>query len=321
MVEEAAVPTIDDIRAARRRLEGKAHRTPVMRCSAIDALAGAELHFKCENFQKVGAFKFRGACNAVLKLTDGQASRGVVTHSSGNHAAALALAARMRGIPAYLVMPSDVTEAKKRAVEAYGGNVILCEPSLAARDSESERVRRETGAAMVHPFDNPHVIAGQGTVALELHEQAPGLDALVVPVSGGGVISGIALATNAISTKTLVFAAEPEQVDDARQSFLAGRRVAGNTAHTIADGLRAGLSDRTFSIIARHVSDVITVAEPQIVSAMRLIWERMKIVVEPSAAVALAVVLKDKARFAGQRVGIILTGGNVDLDRLPWSNR
>ena len=321
MVEEAAVPTINDIRAARRRLEGKAHRTPVMRCSAIDALAGAELHFKCENFQKVGAFKFRGACNAVLKLTDGQASRGVVTHSSGNHAAALALAARMRGIPAYLVMPADVTEAKKRAVEAYGGNVILCEPSLAARDSESERVRRETGAAMVHPFDNPHVIAGQGTIALELHEQAPGLDALVVPVSGGGVISGIALATNAISTKTLVFAAEPEQVDDARQSFLAGRRVAGNTGHTIADGLRAGLSDRTFSIIARHVSDVITVAEPQIVSAMRLIWERMKIVVEPSAAVALAVVLKDKARFAGQRVGIILTGGNVDLDRLPWSNR
>jgi threonine dehydratase len=321
MVPQASIPTIDDIRAAQRRLEGRAHRTPVMRCAGIDAMAGAELHFKCENFQKVGAFKFRGACNAVLMLTDQQAARGVVTHSSGNHAAALALAARTRGIPAYLVMPSDVTGAKKRAVEAYGGNVILCEPTLAARDSESERVRRETGAAMVHPFDNPDVIAGQGTIALELHEQVPGLDALVVPVSGGGVISGIALATRAVSPGTLIFAAEPQEVDDARQSFVLGRRVAGKGGHTIADGLRAGLSDRTFSIIARNVHDVITVNEPQIILAMRLIWERMKIIVEPSAAVALAAVLNDKERFAARRIGIILTGGNVDLDRLPWSSQ
>jgi threonine dehydratase len=215
-------------------------------------------------------------------------------------------------------MPSDVSNAKRRAVEAYGGNVILCEPTLAARDSESERVRRRTGAAMVHPFDNVDVIAGQGTVALELHEQAPGLDAVVVPVSGGGVISGIALATKSLSPRTMVFGAEPQEVDDARQSLMQGRRVAGSGGQTIADGLRANLSDRTFGIIARNVEEVIAVSEGQIIAAMRLIWERMKIIVEPSAAVALAAVLREKQRFAGKRVGIVLTGGNVDLDRLPW---
>lgn len=315
------LPTIDNIRAAAARIVPHAHRTPVLTSSNLDAMAGASLYFKCEMFQKAGAFKFRGACNAVLSLKPEHATRGVVTHSSGNHGAALALAARLRGVPAYVVMPADAPMVKRQAVEAYGGRITLCEPTLAARDAESARLLRETGGVMVHPFDDPAVIAGQGTLALELHEQAPGLDALIVPVSGGGLISGIALASAAVSPTTEVIAAEPEQADDAARSFRAGQlqRPRPTDNDTIADGLRAGLSERTFGAIARHVRDVITVSEAEIVQAMRLIWERLKVVTEPSGAVPLAAVLKAPDRFRGKRVGLVLSGGNVDLVRLPWA--
>ncbi len=312
------IPTAADIRAAAQRLAGRAHRTPVLTSASLDELAGAALFFKCESFQRGGAFKFRGACNAVLALSDEQAARGVVTHSSGNHAAALALAARLRGIPAYVVMPANAPEAKRRAVLAYGGRITDCEPTLAARHATAERVLAETGGVLVHPYDDPDVIAGQGTLALELHEQAPGLDAVVVPVSGGGLISGIALATAAVSPNTEVFGAEPERADDARRSFHAGRLEPPGPADTIADGLRASLSERTFAVIARHVRDILTVSEDEIVRAMRLLWERLKVIVEPSAAVALAAVLREPGRFRGRRVGVVLSGGNLDLERLPW---
>jgi threonine dehydratase len=314
------LPTLDDIRAAAARIAAHAHRTPVLTSSNLDALTGASLHFKCEMFQRVGAFKFRGACNAVMSLSDARAARGVVTHSSGNHGAALALAARLRGVPAYVVMPADSSLVKRQAVEAYGGRITLCEPTLAARDAAAARLLNETGGVMVHPFDDPAVIAGQGTLALELHEQAPGLDALVVPVSGGGLISGVAIASAAVSPRTEVIAAEPEQADDAARSFRARQLLSPRpTDHTIADGLRAGLSDRTFAVIRHHVRDVVTVSEAEIVRAMRLIWERLKVVAEPSAAVSLAAIFKAPQRFAGKRVGVILSGGNVDLAHLPWT--
>jgi threonine dehydratase len=284
----------------------------------LDALSGARLFFKCENFQKAGAFKIRGACNAVMALSEEQARRGVATHSSGNHAAALALAARFRGIPAHLVMPDNTPAVKRRAVAAYGGLVTLCEPTLASRESTAARVIQETGAVLVHPYDDPAVMAGQGTVALELHEQAPRLEAVVVPVSGGGLISGIALATAEVSPETAVFGAEPAQADDAFRSLRAGLLVAPGPADTIADGLRAVLSERTFAVIQRHVRDIVTVTETQIIEAMRLVWERMKIIVEASSAVALAAVLVRPEVFRGRRIGVVLSGGNVDLETLPW---
>lgn len=318
-MSDTTLPTIDDIRAADARLAGRAHRTPVLTSAGLDEMAGAALRFKCENFQRVGAFKFRGACNAVFALPDGRAARGVVTQSSGNHGAALALAAKLRGIPAHVVMPSDVSAVKHRAVLGYGARVTLCEPNLDSRDETLRRVAAESGAVVIHPYDDPAVIAGQGTIALELFEQSPGLDALVVPVSGGGLISGIALATAAVSPGTEVVGAEPAQADDAQRSLRAGQLLRPRpTDFTIADGLRAGLSERTFTAIRRHVRDVVTVSEAEIVAAMRLIWERLKVLAEPSAAVALAAVLKEAGRFQGRRVGIVLSGGNVDLDRLPW---
>lgn len=318
MSADLTVPTIEDIRAAAMRIAGRAHRTPVLTCSGLDDLAGAQLFFKCENLQKAGAFKFRGASNAVLSLADEQAARGVVTHSSGNHAAALALAATLRGIPAHIVMPENAPVAKRRAVEAYGGRITFCRPTLADRTAVAERVLHETGAALVHPYDDPAVIAGQGTVALELHEQAPGLEQVVVPVSGGGLISGIALATVAVSPATEIVGVEPEHADDAQQALRAGRLLPPQIGDTIADGLRAALCERTFAVISQHVRDIVTVTEAEIVAAMRLIWERTKLVVEPSSAVTLAAVLKQPARFRGRRVGLVLSGGNVDLDRLPW---
>lgn len=289
-----------------------------MTCGGLDKLTGAELFFKCENLQKAGAFKFRGACNAVLSLSDQQAARGVVTHSSGNHAAALALAARLRGIPAYIVMPENAPEAKRRAVEAYGGKITLCKPTLADRQAVAERILHQTNAVLVHPYDDAAVIAGQGTLALEFHEQTPGLEFVVTPVSGGGLISGVALATVAASPGTQIVGVEPERADDARQSLQAGRLLAGPIGETIADGLRAALCERTFAVVSQHVREIVAVSEAEIVAAMRLIWERLKIIVEASSAVVLAAVIKQPVPFRGRRVGLVLSGGNVDLDQLPW---
>jgi threonine dehydratase len=316
--DDLILPTIGDIRAAAQRIAGQAHRTPVMTCRGLDERAGAALFFKCENLQKAGAFKFRGACNAVLSLSDQQAARGVVTHSSGNHAAALALAARLRGVPAYIVMPENAPEAKRRAVEAYGGQITVCKPTLGDRQAVAERILQQTGAVLVHPYDDAAVIAGQGTLALEFHEQTPGLELLVTPVSGGGLISGIALATAAVSPGTQLVGVEPERADDARLSLQAGRLLAPPSGETIADGLRAALCERTFAVVSRHVREIIAVSEAEIVAAMRLIWERLKIVVEASSAVVLAAVLKQPEAFRGRRTGLVLSGGNVDLDKLPW---
>lgn len=311
-------PTLADIRSAAGRLAGTAHRTPVLTSASLDALSGATLHCKCENFQKGGAYKFRGALNAVRALTDEQARHGVVTHSSGNHATCLALAARQRGIPAYIVVPRNSPLIKQRAITAYGGQLTLCEPTLAARQAEADRIQRETGAVFIHPYDDPAVIAGQATVALELLEQAGPLDALVGPVSGGGLLSGLCLAAAALAPQTEVWGAEPALADDAFRSFREGRLLANTNPATIADGLRASLSERTFGIIRRHARGIITVTEEQIIAAMRLVWERMKLVVEPSGVVPLAAVLAAPEQFRGRRVGVIFTGGNVDLNKLPW---
>jgi threonine dehydratase len=318
MTDQLNIPTMGDIRAAAQRIAGRVHRTPVMTCRGLDELAGAKLFFKCENLQRAGAFKFRGASNAVLSLSDQQAAQGVVTHSSGNHAAALALAARLRGVPAYIVMPDNAPQAKRRAVEAYGGQITVCQPTLADRQAVAARILQQTGAALVHPYDDSAVIAGQGTLALEFHEQTPELEFLVTPVSGGGLISGVALATAAVSPGTQLVGVEPEQADDARQSLQAGRWLTPPSGETIADGLRAALCERTFAVVSRHVREIIAVSEAEIVAAMRLIWERLKIIVEGSSAVVLAAVLKQPVLFRSRRVGLVLSGGNVDLDKLPW---
>jgi threonine dehydratase len=312
--------SLDDIRAAAQRIAGFAHRTPVLTCGTIDRLAGRSLFFKCENLQKVGAFKFRGACNAVMKLSDVQAARGVVTHSSGNHAQALALAARLRGIPAHVVMPSNSTPVKKRAVEGYGGRVIECPPTLQARETTAAAVIAETGATFIPPYDHPDVIAGQGTTALELLEQVENLDAIVAPVGGGGLISGIALAGRALKPALRVFAAEPKGADDAARSKAAGTLIPQTGPQTIADGLLTSLGELTWPVLRDQVERVVTVREEEIATAMRLLWERAKLVVEPSGAVPLAAVLTEEFKaFTGlARVGIVLSGGNANLDRLPW---
>ncbi len=310
--------TIKDIRRAARRIEGKVHRTPVMTCRAINALAGASLHFKCENLQKVGAFKMRGATNAVFGLSDKEAARGVATHSSGNHAQALALAARLRGIPAYVVMPTSAPEVKRQAVAGYGAEIIPCQPTLAARESTLEKVVERTGAAFIHPYDNAMIIAGQGTAALELLEEVPGLDIVMAPVGGGGLLSGTAIATAAMAPAARIIAGEPAGADDAARSLAAGRIIPSENPRTIADGLLTSLGRLNFPIIRKHVESIWTVDDAAISAAMRLIWERMKIIVEPSSAVCLAAVLANPAEVAGRQVGIIISGGNVDLDHLPW---
>jgi threonine dehydratase len=311
---------IADIQQAAQRLAGRAHRTPVMTCATLDRMAGRSLFFKCEQFQKGGAFKFRGACNAVMQLTPETAARGVVTHSSGNHAQALALAAALRGIPAHIVMPRNASPVKRRAVEKYGGRVVECEPTLAARETTAAAVLTETGAAMVSPYNHPDVIAGQGTIALELLEQAPQLDAVVVPVGGGGLMAGVAIAAKALAPKVRVFAAEPAGADDAARSKAAGELVPQTDPRTIADGLRTSLGDLTWPVLRDLVEGVLTVTEEEIVAAMRLAWERGKLLIEPSSAVAIAAVLSDqfRARQELQRVGVVLSGGNVNLDDLPW---
>jgi threonine dehydratase len=311
-------PTMKDIREAAERIRPYAHRTPVLTCSAINDRLGAQLFFKCENFQRVGAFKFRGASNAVFSLPDEDARRGVLTHSSGNHGAALTLAARLRGIPAIVVMPRTAPAVKKAAVEAYGARIVLCEPTLASRESTAAALLAETGAALVHPYDNERVIAGQGTAALELLEEIPDLDLVTAPVGGGGLISGTAITVANTSPRTAVIAAEPAGADDAYRSLQAGTIIPQTDPQTIADGLRTSLCPRTFAAIRAHVRAIATVDDDAIIAAMRLVWERMKIVIEPSAAVPLAILLAGKVDVRGQRVGVIFSGGNVDLDHLPW---
>jgi threonine dehydratase len=312
------IPGIGDIREAAARIAPYVHRTPVLTCAAIDELAGAQLFFKCENLQKVGAFKIRGATNTVFSLSDREAAHGVATHSSGNHAAALALAARNRGVRAIVVMPENAPRVKKNAVSGYGAEIVYCAPTLRAREDELARVIEESGAAPVHPYDDYRIIAGQATAAMELLEDVNGLDVMIAPVGGGGLLSGTALATAAISPGTHVYAAEPELADDAKRSLEAGRIIPSTYPDTIADGLRTSLGERNFGIIREHVDDVITVSEVGILRAMRIIWERMKLVVEPSAAVPLGAILGGKMSVEGKRVGVILSGGNVDLEHLPF---
>jgi len=311
-------PTLKDIQQAARRIKPYAHRTPVLSCKTIDRLLSARLFFKCENFQKVGAFKFRGACNTVMSLTEAQAKNGVATHSSGNHAQALALAAKIRGIPAFIVMPENAPAVKIAAVRGYDARITFCEPTLAARETSLATVVEKTGAEFVHPYNDFRVIAGQATAALELVEEIHQLDIIITPVGGGGLLSGTALSAAYISPGTKVIAAEPANADDAYRSFHAGKLIPSVHPKTIADGLLTSLGSHTFAIMQKYVRDVVTVSETAIIQAMRLIWERMKIIIEPSAAVPLAGLLENKLDIRGKRIGIILTGGNVDLEKLPW---
>jgi threonine dehydratase len=308
----------EDIVQASQRISPYAHRTPIMTCEELNHRCDAELFFKCENFQKVGAFKFRGACNAVLSLTDEEAEKGVVTHSSGNHGQALALAARLRSIPAFIVIPENAPQIKKDAVLGYGADVTYCPPTLEARESYSQAIMEKTGAAMIHPYNDPRVIAGQGTAAMELIEDVPGFDIVLTPVGGGGLLSGTALAVKALSPDTRVIAGEPSGADDAYRSIKDGHILPSENPTTIADGLLTSLGSLTFPIIRELVDEIVLVDEPSIVSAMRLVWERMKIVIEPSSAVPLAVLLDKKIPIEGQKIGVILSGGNVDLGHLPF---
>ncbi len=305
------------IRAAHERIRAHINRTPVLTSSRLDAASGASLFFKCENFQKVGAFKARGATNAVFMLDEPTATHGVATHSSGNHAAALARAAKIRGIAAHIVMPSNSSKTKVRAVEGYGGRITFCEPTQSAREATCAEVIAKTGATMIHPFENENVMAGQGTAAIELLEDVD-VDLVLCPVGGGGLLCGTAVATKSIRPKTKVIAAEPANADDAAQSFRAQRLVPSEKTNTIADGLRTNVGAPNFPIIQNYVDDIVTVSEEAIITAMRTIWETMKIIIEPSAAVPFAAILERKIDMRNRRIGIILSGGNVDLDALPW---
>lgn len=315
-----SAPSFADVRDAAARIRPFAHRTPVMTCATLDARTGRSLFFKCEQFQKAGAFKFRGACNAVSKLSDEDACRGVVTHSSGNHAGALALAAKMRGVPAHVIMPKTASPTKRRAVEEYGGRVVLCEPTLVAREMTAAEVQRETGAILIPPYDHADVIAGQGTAALELLEQAKELDAIFAPVGGGGLMSGICLAARGINPRIALFGAEPAGADDAYRSLVAGRLIPQTGPNTIADGLLTSLGELTWPILRNHLEEIITVSDAEILAAMRLAWERAKLLIEPSSAVPLAALLGEfrHRRPELRRVGVVLSGGNVNLDALPW---
>lgn len=311
-------PASEDIREAAARIAGRIHRTPLLTCNTIDRLTGARIFFKCENFQKVGAFKARGATNAVFSLTPGELQRGVCTHSSGNHAQALARAAALAGTKAYIVMPSNSSKVKVDAVKGYGGLITFCEPNLEARESTLASVKADTGAIEIHPYNDVRIIAGQATAALEMIEDGGSFDLIMAPVGGGGLLSGTALSVHYFSPSTRVIGSEPEMADDASRSFHQKTFIPSVNPQTIADGLRTSLGSITFPIILAHVSDVVTCSESSIIRAMRLIWERMKILTEPSSAVPLATLLEKKVDIAGKKVGIILSGGNVDLDDLPW---
>jgi threonine dehydratase len=317
------IPTFDDMKAAHARIKPYIHRTPVMTSSYMNDLIGAELFFKCENFQKAGAFKVRGASNAVFGLSDEGAVKGVCTHSSGNHALSLSYAAGRRGIPCNVVMPRTAPQAKKDAVKGYGGIITECEPSTTSREAMFADVQAATGGNFVHPYNDPRVIAGQGTCSFEFMEQmhadhGGGLDMVVAPIGGGGMISGTCLTLSNIAPDTQIIASEPEQADDAYRSFKAGHIIADDAPMTIADGLKVPLKDLTWHFVSNHVTDILTASEAEIIDAMKLTWQRMKLVMEPSCAVPLATIIKNKDRFAGKRVGVIITGGNVDLDLLPW---
>jgi len=317
-LDPLALPDIGAIRAAQVRIAPFVRRTPVLTCTALDDLVGAQLYFKCENFQNVGAFKARGACNAVFSLTDGEAGRGVVTHSSGNHGAALAYAAQRRGIPAFVVMPENAARVKQANVAQFGATIRLCAPTQAAREQACADVARETGAALVHPYDDVRVIAGQGTAALEMLATEPELDVVIAPIGGGGLLSGTAIAAHGQKPGIVVYGAEPAGADDAARGFASGKVAALAHPATIADGLRATLSERTLRALRTHVAAIGICSEQSIVNAMRMTWEQMKIIIEPSSAVPLACLIEGTLSVRGKRVGIIVTGGNVDLDRLPW---
>ena len=312
------VPTWEDVVEAHERIAPHIHRTPVLTSSYLNALTGAELFFKCENFQKAGAFKVRGASNAVFGLRDDQLARGVATHSSGNHALSLSYAAGRRGIPCNVVMPRTAPRAKKDAVRGYGGVIVECEPSTSSREAVFAQVQARTGADFVHPYNDPRVIAGQATCSRELLEQVEGLEAVVAPIGGGGMISGTCLTVSTVAPGVKVYAAEPLNADDAARSFRAGHIIADDAPETVADGLKVPLKELTWHFVKTYAADVLTATEDEIIAAMKLTWTRMKIVIEPSCAVPLAVILKNPEVFRGKRVGVIITGGNVDLDKLPW---
>ncbi len=312
------IPTYDDVVAAHYRIRPYIHRTPVLTSSYFNGLTGAQLFFKCENFQKAGAFKVRGASNAVFGLDDKMAKKGVATHSSGNHALSLSYAAGRRGIPCHVVMPRTAPQAKKDAVMGYGGKITECEPSTSSREAVFAKVQEETGAEFVHPYNDPRVIAGQGTCSRELMEQVDGLEAVIAPIGGGGMVSGTCLTLSSTAPDVKIYAAEPEQADDAYRSFKAGHIIADDAPDTVADGLKVPLKELTWHFVSNHVTDILTASEQEIIDAMKLTWQRMKIVMEASCAVPLATILKNKDVFAGKRAGVIITGGNVDLDKLPW---
>jgi threonine dehydratase len=312
------IPTYDDALAAHERILAYVHRTPILTSRFMDELTGAHLFFKCENFQKAGAFKARGASNAVFGLDDEKARLGVATHSSGNHGQALAYAAQRRGVPATIVMPRTAPEAKKAAVRNYGGKIVECAPSTSARETTLAEIVAQSGAEVVHPYNDARVIAGQATCSKEIIEDVGELDAIVPPIGGGGMTSGCCLTIAAISPKTKIYPAEPKQADDAYRSLKAGHIIADDAPQTIADGLKVPLKELTWRFVSTRVEDILLASEDEIVEAMRLIWQRMKIVVEPSSAVPLAAVVKHKALFKGKRVGLIVSGGNVDLEKLPW---
>ncbi|MES1941347.1 serine racemase [Salinisphaera sp. T5B8] len=312
------LPDYDDVCRAHRRITPWIHRTPVLTSATFDAMTGATLFFKCENFQKTGAFKSRGAVNAVFGLDETDAKRGVATHSSGNHGMALARAAACRGIACTVVMPETAPRAKVEAVRSYGGEIVFCAPRNTARQQTLDALVAESGANVVPPYDDARVIAGQGTCAKELLEDVPELDIVIAPIGGGGLIGGTALSTRALSAHTKVYAAEPANADDAYRSVQAGQRLIEDAPDTIADGLKASLGELNWGIVSRDVDTILLAEEDAIIEAMRLIWQRMKIIVEPSCAVPLATILHNREQFADQRVGVILTGGNVDLERLPW---
>ena len=318
MMTEMYIPTYDDVTEAHERIRPYIHRTPVLTSSFFNNLTGAELFFKCENFQKAGAFKARGASNAVFGLSDDMAAKGVATHSSGNHGLSLSYAAGRRGIPVTVVMPRTAPDAKKAAVRGYGGQVVECEPSTSSREAVFAGVLAETGADFVHPYNDPRVIAGQATCSKELVEEIGDIDAVVAPIGGGGMVSGSCLTLSNISPKTKIYAAEPLNADDAARSFRAGHIIADDAPETVADGLKVPLKELTWHFVSNYVTDILIATEEEIVDAMYLTWQRMKIVIEPSSAVPLATILKNKELFAGKRVGVILTGGNVDLKKLPW---
>lgn len=315
------IPTYEDVLTAHERVKPYIHETPVLTSTRLNEMTGAKLFFKCENLQKAAAFKVRGACNAVFGLTDEEAKIGVATHSSGNHALSLAYAAGCRGIPVTVVMPRTAPQAKKGAVIGYGGKIVECEPSTSSREAVFAEVVAKSGADFVHPYNDPRVIAGQATCSKELLEQVENLDAVIAPIGGGGMISGTCLTLSNVAPDVKIYAAEPLNADDAARSFKAGHIIADDAPDTVADGLKVPLKDLTWHFVKNHVTDIFTCTEEEIVDAMKLVWKTMKIVIEPSSAVTLACILKNPETFKDQRVGVIVTGGNVDLDKLPWMNK